>query len=356
MLNKKLEALLEKAVQAKLIKESELGSVAAEPVHGSEEAKEHTPEMENSDVYPAEEHQQAEEVKEIVIESELGSVAAEPVHDEKAPEVHTPEVSNKDILVGQHAEEVKEVVVESEVKDKAEPEVKAEEKVEKISVNKVDPEFIKKFQKKNPNWNGDWFTKKQLESDVEPEKEPEEFMESYTQEDLLELFEALNLDTDKYTFEYLAEELGFVPEEEMMPQAEVQPEMELAQDPGEYDEEGSMAKSQLIIVADAAAELYNMMDDNANLPEWVQSKLTLAKEYIDTVRDYLKSEMIKQSEEMPAVEVQPEAQEEALQERYVLKRPVGRPSEKSKMLDAKGASEVDSKGQVVYTNKKNGGK
>jgi hypothetical protein len=33
--------------------------------------------------------------------------------------------------------------------------------------------------------------------------------ESYTREDLLELFEALELDTRKYTFEYLAEELGF---------------------------------------------------------------------------------------------------------------------------------------------------
>jgi len=33
--------------------------------------------------------------------------------------------------------------------------------------------------------------------------------ESYTRKDLQELFEALNLDTDKYTFGYLAEQLGF---------------------------------------------------------------------------------------------------------------------------------------------------
>jgi hypothetical protein len=105
------------------------------------------------------------------------------------------------------------------------------------------------------------------------------------------------------------------------------------------------------------------MEDETNLPEWVQSKLTLSKEYIDTVRDYLKSEMIKQSQDMAEMQPQPEmeevpaeAVEQPLQERYMLKRPVGRPSAKSKMLDAKGASEVDSKGQVVYTNKKNGGK
>jgi len=34
-------------------------------------------------------------------------------------------------------------------------------------------------------------------------------IESYTREDLEELFEALELDTDKYTFEFLAEQLGF---------------------------------------------------------------------------------------------------------------------------------------------------
>jgi len=168
------------------------------------------------------------------------------------------------------------------------------------------------------------------------------YNESYTQEDLLELFEALDLDTDKYTFEYLAEELGFVPEGEV--------EMQPQQDP-EYDEEGSMAKSQLITIADAAAELYNMMEDETNLPEWVQSKLTLAKEYIDTARDYLKSEMIKQSQDIAEMQPQPEI-EQSLQEKYVLKRPVGRPSAKSKRLDAKGESEINSKGEVVYTKSK----
>jgi hypothetical protein len=64
---------------------------------------------------------------------------------------------------------------------------------------------------------------------------------------------------------------------------------EAAQD-GEYDFEGDMAKSQLRVIADAAAELHNMLDDEENLPEWVQSKITLAKDYIDTARDYLKSE------------------------------------------------------------------
>jgi hypothetical protein len=86
----------------------ELGFAAAKPVHGSGEAKEHTPEFSNSDIYPADEHEQAEEVEEVIVES-------------------------------------------------------------------------------------------------------------YTREDLQELFEALELDTDKYTFEYLAEELGFQTLNELSP-------------------------------------------------------------------------------------------------------------------------------------------
>jgi hypothetical protein len=54
-----------------------------------------------------------------------------------------------------------------------------------------------------------------------------------------------------------------------------------------------MASGQLKVIIDAAVELHNMLEENedANLPEWVQSKLTLAKDYIDTVRDYMKAEV-----------------------------------------------------------------
>jgi len=61
-------------------------------------------------------------------------------------------------------------------------------------------------------------------------------------------------------------------------------------DPGEYDEEGDMAKTQLRTIADAAKELHDMLDDDENMPEWVQNKITKAADYIDSVRDYLKSE------------------------------------------------------------------
>ena len=61
------------------------------------------------------------------------------------------------------------------------------------------------------------------------------------------------------------------------------------QDDGEYNYEGDMAKNQLRTVMDAAQELHDMIGENDNLPEWVQSKITKSMDYIDTVRDYLKS-------------------------------------------------------------------
>jgi hypothetical protein len=58
---------------------------------------------------------------------------------------------------------------------------------------------------------------------------------------------------------------------------------------GEYDREGDMAKDQLRTIDSAAEELYAIISANENLPEWVQAKITLAMDYIDTARDYLKS-------------------------------------------------------------------
>jgi hypothetical protein len=58
---------------------------------------------------------------------------------------------------------------------------------------------------------------------------------------------------------------------------------------GEYDREGDMAKDQLRTIDSAAEELYSIISAEENLPEWVQKKITLAMDYIDTARDYMKS-------------------------------------------------------------------
>ena len=63
------------------------------------------------------------------------------------------------------------------------------------------------------------------------------------------------------------------------------------EDKGEYDREGEMADDQLNTVHDAAQELQDIIDADDNLPEWVQSKITKAMDYLDTARDYMKSQL-----------------------------------------------------------------
>jgi hypothetical protein len=60
-------------------------------------------------------------------------------------------------------------------------------------------------------------------------------------------------------------------------------------DQGEYDREGEMAIRNLNTAEDAADELRSILDADENLPEWVQKKITLAVDYLDTARDYMKS-------------------------------------------------------------------
>ena len=62
-----------------------------------------------------------------------------------------------------------------------------------------------------------------------------------------------------------------------------------SQDKGEYDFEGSMAKTLLQTICRNAEDIKNMLEDDENLPEWVQSKITKAEDYITTSLDYLKS-------------------------------------------------------------------
>jgi hypothetical protein len=62
-------------------------------------------------------------------------------------------------------------------------------------------------------------------------------------------------------------------------------------DAGEYDYEGDMAKSQLRSILANAKRMHDMLDDKTNLPEWVQSKITLAEDYIATAANYMEGEM-----------------------------------------------------------------
>lgn len=71
-------------------------------------------------------------------------------------------------------------------------------------------------------------------------------------------------------------------------------------DKGEYDREGDMAKEQLHTIELAAKELASILSDDENLPEWVQSKITKAMDYVDTARDYMISTQADQADELVA--------------------------------------------------------
>lgn len=70
-----------------------------------------------------------------------------------------------------------------------------------------------------------------------------------------------------------------------------------AKDPGEYDYEGEMAKVQLRAMIDQAEDLVEMFEDNENLPEWVQNKITKASDYIKDVYSYMEGQEDEDEEE-----------------------------------------------------------
>lgn len=67
--------------------------------------------------------------------------------------------------------------------------------------------------------------------------------------------------------------------------------MAQAKDDKEYGYEGAMAMSQLKGIIAHANQLHDLLDPDTDLPEWVQSKLTLAYDYMQTVADYMATEL-----------------------------------------------------------------
>ena len=62
-------------------------------------------------------------------------------------------------------------------------------------------------------------------------------------------------------------------------------------DDREYGYEGDMAISQLKTIVRHADHMMGMLKPETDLPEWVQSKITLSTDYMQTAHDYMMSEM-----------------------------------------------------------------
>ena len=58
----------------------------------------------------------------------------------------------------------------------------------------------------------------------------------------------------------------------------------------EFHEEGEekMVKAQLLSIMENAEKIYHMMEDNQQLEDWVQSKITIAEDYLRATYGYMK--------------------------------------------------------------------
>ena len=74
------------------------------------------------------------------------------------------------------------------------------------------------------------------------------------------------------------------------------------------DEEGGMAKKQLYNIAKYAIMLHDALEDETQLEAWVQSKITIAREYMGKVKHYLEYELGLEMEE-PVLEFEEEESE-----------------------------------------------
>jgi hypothetical protein len=72
-----------------------------------------------------------------------------------------------------------------------------------------------------------------------------------------------------------------------------------AKEKTEYDYEGDMAMGQLKSIIANSQRMHDMLSDDTNLPEWVQSKITLAEDYISTASNYMQGEMNESKDDVP---------------------------------------------------------
>ena len=70
-------------------------------------------------------------------------------------------------------------------------------------------------------------------------------------------------------------------EETHIDEGHISPQMDI---PGG---EGRMAQGQLKRIAELAELVASKFDDNSNLEEWVESKITKAEDYLSTVLNYM---------------------------------------------------------------------
>lgn len=98
------------------------------------------------------------------------------------------------------------------------------------------------------------------------------------------------------------------------------------------DEEGGMAKSQLYKMAKYAIMLHDALEDDTQLEAWVQSKITIASEYMSKVKHYLEYEMGLEMHD-PEMDIDYPEEDSPCGEEM---EPQGQPAEPMMSMDNKG--------------------
>lgn len=85
---------------------------------------------------------------------------------------------------------------------------------------------------------------------------------------------------------------GFMEPVEEVPHGDVHDDLEDS-DEEHHDQEVNMARSDLMKIAHAAHELFEMIGEDEELPAWVQSKIATAADRIDSILHYMEYKHIR---------------------------------------------------------------
>lgn len=82
---------------------------------------------------------------------------------------------------------------------------------------------------------------------------------------------------------------------------------------GEPDEEGGMARGELFKIGKYAVELRKMLQNDDQLPAWVQSKITKCAAMMGDVKHFMEGQMADQSDEMAPEQEEDEMDDEEVE-------------------------------------------
>jgi len=88
-----------------------------------------------------------------------------------------------------------------------------------------------------------------------------------------------------------------------------------AKDEQEYGYEGDMALNQLATLTRCADMIKELLKPDTDMPEWVQSKITLATDYIQTAADYMYSEIKEEVEQHKEIDTHTEVEDGSHQDK-----------------------------------------